>query len=132
MKYIGFLMLCIISHSGELHAFEYEEPLQDTNLEQRAQDLFLNIRCITCVSQAISDSDADLAKDLRLLIRNKLKNGESDEQIKQFLVDRYGDQVLLSPPVEKTTYILWLTPWFLVIIGILVLTILVRKKHTKK
>jgi cytochrome c-type biogenesis protein CcmH len=84
----------------------------------RARMLSKNIRCLVCQNQSIDDSNASLAKDLRRIVREQLVNGASDNEIFDFLVKRYGDFVLLKPPIKPTTYILWYGPLFLFIIGI--------------
>jgi len=91
-------------------AVEPGEKLADPALEARARAIATELRCLVCQNQSIDDSDAPLAKDLRLLLREQLKKGASDEEAKQFLVARYGDFVLLRPPVKSTTLLLWGAP----------------------
>ena len=85
-------------------------PLQDTALEQRAKDLSLELRCLVCQNQSIESSDADLAVDLKILVREQITQGKTNFEIKQFLVDRYGEFVLLKPLFTSQTSFLWLTP----------------------
>ena len=84
--------------------------LNDPVLETRARAITSELRCLVCQNQSIDDSDASLARDLRVLVRDKLKEGLSDAQIRHFVHERYGDFVLLRPPVKMTTLFLWLTP----------------------
>ncbi|WP_455475682.1 cytochrome c-type biogenesis protein [Bartonella sp. B17] len=102
-------------------AVEPDEVLKDTVLEVRARDIASNLRCLVCQNQSIDDSDASLARDLRLLIRERLKMGESNQQIINFLVERYGEFILLKPPFNKTTWLLWLSPLIVMTIGISVI-----------
>lgn len=102
-------------------AFSYQAPLEDNDLEQRAQKLFREIRCVVCVSQSVNDSETELAVDLRTLIRKKIAAGESDEEIRKFLTSRYGNQILLAPPIENSTYVLWFGPIIIFVIGLLII-----------
>lgn len=91
-------------------AVEPDEVLENPALEARARDIGRQLRCVVCQSQSIDDSDAPLAKDMRLLVRERLVAGDSDEEIYAYLVDRYGDYVLLNPPVQGNTILLWAAP----------------------
>jgi cytochrome c-type biogenesis protein CcmH len=86
------------------------EELADPALEARARDLSREIRCLVCQNQSIDESEADLARDLRLILRERIAAGDSDAQVKDFLVERYGDFVLLDPPVKAKTWLLWFGP----------------------
>ena len=100
-------------------SIEPEEILKNQTLELRAREISKNVRCLVCQNQSIDESNALLAKDLRLLIREKLKNGLSDKEIYKFLTDRYGDFILLQPPFKLNTIILWFLPLFLFTFGII-------------
>jgi cytochrome c-type biogenesis protein CcmH len=93
------------------YAVQPNEMLPDPMMEQRARILSKDLRCLVCQNQSIDDSDADLAHDLRILLRQRLLAGDSDAQAKQYLVDRYGDYVLLTPPFKITTLALWSAPF---------------------
>jgi len=94
-----------------------DEVLDDPLLEERARSLGKELRCLVCQNQSIDDSDASLARDLRQVVRERLVAGDSDEQILDYLTDRYGDFVLLSPPVKPGTYLLWAGPALLLAAG---------------
>ena len=98
-----------------------EHFLKNTELEERARHISKNIRCMVCQNQSIDESDAPLAKDLRILIRNKIKNGESDKEIYSFLTVRYGDFILLKPPFKSNTLVLWTLPLLFSLIGIYII-----------
>jgi cytochrome c-type biogenesis protein CcmH len=98
-------------------AVQPDEMLSDPALEARARALGQDLRCLVCQNQSIDDSDADLAHDLRVLLRQRLAAGDSDAQAKQYLVDRYGDYVLLKPPFKLTTLALWLGPLLLLLLA---------------
>lgn len=103
---VPFLLLA----SAVAMAVQPDEVLSDPALEARARALSAELRCVVCQNQSIDDSNAPLARDLRLLLRERISAGDSDEEVKQFLVDRYGTFVLLRPPFDSRTIILWLTP----------------------
>lgn len=107
-----------LAMQGPVLAVQPDEVLKDPQLETRARELGRDLRCLVCQNQSIDDSDADLAKDLRILLRQRLVAGDTDEQAKQYLVDRYGDYVLLKPPFKATTWVLWLGPGVLLLCGI--------------
>jgi len=95
---------------GPALAVRPDEMLSDPRLEMRARVLSAELRCLVCQNQSIDDSEAPLARDLRILLRERLKAGDSDAAVKAFLVARYGDFVLLKPPFRSDTLFLWLTP----------------------
>ena len=107
-------------------AVEPEEILKDQTQELRARNISKNIRYMVCQNQSIDDSSAPLAKDLRILIRSKIKEGNKDDDIYKFLTDRYGDFILLKPPFRLSTLALWLFPLIFFIIGIFIIF-----KHNK-
>ena len=100
----------------------------DAEREVRYQQLTVQLRCLVCQNQNLADSDAPLAQDLRQEIYNMMQAGRTDDEIKQFLIDRYGDFVLYMPPVKSNTLVLWLMPAVLLIGGALVLLIAVQKR----
>src|SRR5919106_2925326 len=97
--------------ANPLHAVQVDEILPDPVLEARAREISHELRCMVCQNQSIDDSEAPLARDLRLLVRERLKAGDSDTQIIDFLVARYGDFVLLKPRFTSHTALLWLLPF---------------------
>ena len=97
--------------SKNSYSIEPEEFLQNPKQEMRARDIAKNIRCLVCQNQSIDDSAAPLAKDLRVLIRLKVQENDTDEEIYKFLTDRYGDFILLKPPFKISTFLLWSLPF---------------------
>jgi cytochrome c-type biogenesis protein CcmH len=95
----------------------YVPPLADPALEARAKAMQRELRCVVCQGQSIDESNAPLAADMRRLIREQIQDGKSDDEIKGFLVARYGTFVLMNPPVSADTYFLWFGPLFLVLLG---------------
>ena len=110
-------------------AVQPNEVLKDPELEARARNLSKDIRCLVCQNQSIDDSNAGLARDLRVLVRERLSEGDSDEQILDFLVKRYGDFVLLKPPVKASTYALWYGPIVIFVLGVIGLVFFMRGRR---
>ncbi len=104
--------------SGAVLAVEPDEILPDPALEARARDISTGLRCLVCQNQSIDDSNAPLARDLRLLVRERLKKGDSDAQVVRFIEDRYGEFVLLRPPLSVRTVVLWLAPFLVLLVAI--------------
>jgi len=111
------LALAALGAVATAHAVQPDEMLPDPKLETRARDLSAGLRCMVCQNQSIDDSDATLAHDIRVLIRERLAKGESDEAIKAFLVSRYGDFILLKPPLKMNTLLLWGGPPLILLLG---------------
>lgn len=99
-------------------AVQPDEVLADAALEARARSISHGLRCLVCQNQSIDDSEAPLARDLRLIVRERLVAGDSDRQVQDFLVARYGDFVLLTPPFNASTVLLWLTPFLLLVFAL--------------
>ena len=128
---IIIVVICLTQFfSKNCFAVEPDEILQDQKLELRARDISKNIRCMICQNQSIDESNAPLARDLRILIRNKIKEGNNNEEIYKFLTDRYGDFILLKPPIKLSTLALWVLPFVFLLIGIFV--VFWHNKKSKK
>jgi cytochrome c-type biogenesis protein CcmH len=112
------LALCLLVAAAPALAVEPDEILKDPALESRARALSAQLRCMVCQNQSIDDSEAPLARDLRLLIREHLVKGETDPQIMDYIVVRYGDFVLLKPRFTARTIVLWLTPFVVLLVAI--------------
>ncbi len=111
------------------NAVEPDEILTDPALEARARTISKQLRCLVCQNQSIDDSNADLARDLRILVRERLMQGESDEAVIDFVADRYGDFVLLRPPFKAITLVLWLGPPALFILGAAAVVLYFRRRR---
>lgn len=108
-------LLCAGAPAGAV--LDPREMLPDPALEQRAREIGRGLRCLVCQNQSIDDSDADLARDLRRIVRERLVAGDSDAEVVRFITDRYGDYVLLRPPVNALTIGLWLAPVAILLAG---------------
>lgn len=98
-------------------AVQPDEILDDPALEERARDISAGLRCVVCRNESIDESNAELARDLRLLVRERLVEGDSDEQVMAFIVDRYGEYILLRPTLQGVNIVLWVTPLVLLLLG---------------
>ena len=128
---LSVIVICSLQFFVEhTYSLEPDEILQDKRLELRARKISKNIRCMICQNQSIDESNAPLAKDLRILIRGKIKEGKKDREIYQFLTDRYGDFILLKPPLKLSTFALWFLPFVFLIIGIFI--VILHNKKSKK
>ena len=114
---LALLMAIPLAASAPARAVEPDEMLDDPVLEARARALSQEIRCLVCQNEPIESSNADLARDLRILVRERIVAGDSDAEVKAFLVARYGDYVLLDPPMKLTTYLLWFGPALILLLG---------------
>ena len=123
------LVLGTIASSSSL-AVQPGEMLKDPKLEARARELSRELRCMVCQNQSIDESEAPLARDLRLLVRERLTKGDTDQQVLDFLVVRYGEFVLLKPPLESSTIILWALPPVALLAGAIGLFFAMRRRRT--
>ena len=120
----------LLSLSVTAGALEPEERLDDPVLEQRARDLSAELRCLVCPNQSIDDSNAPLARDLRVLVRERLIAGDSDGQVLQVVTARYGDYVLLTPPLRTSTLVLWFAGPIVLAVGALSVWLWLARRRT--
>ena len=118
MRTILAAMLFLLALALPGHAaLDPAEMLEDPAAEARARAISKELRCMVCQNQSIDDSDAELARDLRAVVRDRIRAGDSDEEVFDFVVARYGDFVLMTPPFTPATWLLWLAPGLVLIIG---------------
>ncbi len=127
MRTLRLALLALVVAAPAL-AVQPSEMLKDPALEARARSLSAQLRCLVCQNESIDDSDADLAKDIRLLIRERIAKGESNTDVRDFLVSRYGDFILLKPPFKLSTVLLWISPPLTFLIGALAIWAASRRK----
>jgi cytochrome c-type biogenesis protein CcmH len=111
-------------------AVQPDEIMTDPRLEARARALSAQLRCMVCQNESIDESNADLARDLRLLVRERLQAGDSDDQIRAYLVRRYGDFILLKPPFKPETWLLWGAPFLVLLVGGCIIFIARRRQKS--
>ncbi|MBL29018.1 MAG: cytochrome C biogenesis protein CcmH [Rhodospirillaceae bacterium] len=129
MKRLCLAFLLILS-AAPAFAFTADDPMDDPAQEARARELARELRCVVCQNQSIFDSNADLARDLRVLVRERIAAGDTDAEAKQYIVDRYGDFVLLKPPFKVSTYALWLGPVVIFLLGAAAVYFYHRRRRT--
>ena len=118
----------LVFTSPAAYAVEPDEMLKDPKLEARARKISQNLRCLVCQNETIDESNAPLAKDLRILLRERLKAGDTDEEAVRYIVDRYGEYVLLKPRFGVHTLILWLGPFVVLALGLIAAAIYLRRR----
>jgi cytochrome c-type biogenesis protein CcmH len=121
-------LLLALALAAPARAIEPQERLADPALEARARELGQELRCLVCQNQSIDDSNADLARDLRTIVRERLTAGDSNDQVLAFVTARYGDYVLLRPPVRTGTLVLWFGPVVLLVGAIIAMTVRRRRR----
>ena len=120
-------LLAVSLFQNVTYSVDPNEFLEDPKLELRARLISKNVRCLVCQNQSIDDSEAELAKDLRILIRKKILDGDTDDEIYSFLIKRYGEFVLLKPQLKLNTLMLWTLPFVFAILGIIIFFNLTKK-----
>ena len=125
------LALAFLLAAAPAFAVNPDEVLPDKTLEARARTISAELRCMVCQNQSIDDSNADLARDLRLLVRKRLVDGDTDKQVIDYLVSRYGEFVLLKPRFSEKTLLLWGAPATLFLVGGLALVVYARRRAGK-
>jgi cytochrome c-type biogenesis protein CcmH len=127
MRKFVFALLLLVAASAPAFAVDPGEKLADPALEARARAISQELRCLVCQNQSIDDSNADLARDLRRIVRERLTAGDTDAQVVDFIVARYGEFVLLRPRLEAATWLLWFGPALVLLIGGLAVFVLFRR-----
>ena len=130
-RFAIIIALLLIATPSVVYAVQPDEIMADAAQESRARNLSRELRCMVCQNQSIDDSDAPLARDLRLLVREQIAAGKTDAQVLDYLVLRYGEFVLLKPRVEKSTLLLWLIPPFVLVGGGLALWLGNRRRNRR-
>lgn len=123
---IGAVLLVL---SLPAFAIFQEKPLADPEQEARAQELMRDFRCLVCQNQAISESHADLAGDMRAIVRERIAAGDDNDAVRQYFIDRYGDWVLLDPPLNRKTILLWASGGVILLVGIGLIFIRMRRSN---
>jgi len=129
---IAFFSTLIVMSGGAALAVQPDEVLKDARLEDRARHLSSELRCLVCQNQSIDDSDAPLARDLRVLVRERLQAGDSDGAVMDYVVARYGEFILLRPRLSASTYALWLAPLVILLSGAILARQLFRSAGDRK
>ena len=131
MKKILLISFVLLLSPLNVFSIEPDEILFDSKLENRARNLSKGIRCLVCQNQSIDDSDSELAKDLRKIIRIKIVEGKKDKEINDFLVEKYGNFILMKPPFYSETFLLWSSPFIIVFIGFIIIFFSLKKTRSE-
>ena len=131
MKNILLISFVLLLNPLNVFSIEPDEILSDSKLENRARNLSKGIRCLVCQNQSIDDSDSELAKDLRKIIRIKIVEGKKDKEINDFLVEKYGNFILMKPPFYSETFLLWSSPFIIVFIGLIIIFLSLKKTRSE-
>lgn len=129
-RFILSLAACFLLALPAL-AVQPDEVLDDPVLEERARDLSKDLRCVVCQNENIDSSHAGVARDLRILVRERLVEGDSDQEVLDYVVARYGDYVLFNPPFKPSTYALWIGPFAVMGLGLLGVVVLLARRPRK-
>ena len=132
MRNILLIFFLLLLTPLNVFSVEPNEILSDSKLENRARNLSKGIRCLVCQNQSIDDSDSELAKDLRKIIRIKIVEGKKDKEINDFLVEKYGNFILMKPPFYSETFLLWSSPFIIVFIGFIIIFFSLKKTGPEK
>ncbi|HEY1771647.1 MAG TPA: cytochrome c-type biogenesis protein [Gammaproteobacteria bacterium] len=120
--------LMLLCATGMAHAIDSQPPFPDPALQARYETLTHELRCLVCQDETVADSNAELAADFRRQIHDMVAAGKTDEEIKSYMVGRYGDFVLYKPPVQSNTALLWVGPFILLLIALIVVSLVVRRR----
>ncbi|NIJ41922.1 cytochrome c-type biogenesis protein CcmH [Parvibaculum indicum] len=133
MKLSAFLfaLLFALTPATAFAVISPDEKLSDPGLEARAREVSKELRCLVCQNESIDDSDAELAKDLRMLVRKRILAGDTNEEVKQYLVARYGEFVLMRPPFQPATWLLWLGPGAILLGGAVGIVLFLRRSSRR-
>ena len=131
MKNILLISFVLLLNPLNVFSIEPDEILSDSKLENRARNLSKGIRCLVCQNQSIDDSDSELAKDLRKIIRIKIVEGKKDKEINDFLVEKYGNFILMKPPFYSETFLLWSSPFIIVFFGFIIIFFSLKKTRSE-
>lgn len=130
MKFLALILLALLALSRPAFAVDPDEMLKDTAQEKRAEAIGKQLRCPVCKTESIEESDADFTRDLRRVVRERVAAGDTDQQVLDYMHARYGDFILLNPPFEPSTWLLWLAPPLLLIAGGALAWCVVRRRPT--
>lgn len=133
-KFLVIILFCVAVILGPIASFNaaaitIEKSLENPQQENIAQELFREIKCLSCEGQAIHDSDSEFARSMRATIREQIAQNKTKYEVLNFIEEKYGDEIFLKPPFKEESIIVWVAPFALLIIGILVLIIMIRKQE---
>lgn len=131
IRLLSVLVLISAVWASPAYAVNPEEMLSDPEMEENARAVSRHLRCVVCQNQSIDDSDAELARDMRVLVRERIMAGDSNREVLDYMVSRYGNYVLLKPPFEASTYVLWIGPAVIFILGLIAVGVFMYQRRPK-
>ena len=118
IRFFAIILICLFAGTHPVHAqTRAQEIMPDPALQARAVELYKDLRCISCQGQSLVDSEAEMALSLRALVRQQLRNGSTDKEIRDYITSRYGDSVLMKPPFKSSTFLLWGAPLIILLLA---------------
>lgn len=129
IRLLGVLLLLSTMWVSPSHAVNPEEIMADPEMEANARAVSRHLRCVVCQNQSIDDSDADLARDMRVLVRDRIMAGDTNREVLDYMVSRYGNYVLLKPPFEASTYVLWIGPGVIFLLGLIAVGVFMYQRR---
>lgn len=132
IRKLALILALVLALPAIAHAVEPDEVLSDPTQEARAREVGKGLRCVVCQNQSIDDSHSELARDMRILVRERIKAGDSNQDVMDYMVDRYGDFVLLDPPFKAETLVLWIGPGVIAVLGMFGLVMMFRRRTTTR
>lgn len=130
MKHLLIVLALVLMPLTPAFAVQPDEVLEDPALEERARELSKGLRCLVCRNESIDESNAELARDLRILVRERLVAGDSDDEVIEFVVDRYGEYVLLQPKATGANWLLWAAGPLMLVLGLGIAVAYLRRRET--
>jgi cytochrome c-type biogenesis protein CcmH len=131
MRFLLILWAALFVWTVQVSAVEPDEIMDDPALEARAREVSKDLRCVVCQNQSIDDSNSGIAKKMRVLVRDRIAHGDSNQEVKDYLVSRYGDFVLLKPPMKAKTMVLWFGPALMIVIGLVGIIFYYRRRSAQ-
>lgn len=131
MRLLGVILLISAFWASPSYAVNPDEMLSDPEMEENARAVSRHLRCVVCQNQSIDDSDAELARDMRILVRERILAGDTNREVLDYMVSRYGNYVLLKPPFEASTYVLWIGPAVIFVLGLIAIGVFMYQRRPK-
>lgn len=129
IRLLGVILLISAVWASPSYAVNPEEILSDPEMEENARAVSRHLRCVVCQNQSIDDSDAELARDMRVLVRERIMAGDTNREVLDYMVSRYGNYVLLKPPFEASTYVLWIGPGVIFLLGLIAVGVFMYQRR---
>ena len=131
IRLLGVILLISAVWASPSYAVNPEEILSDPEMEENARAVSRHLRCVVCQNQSIDDSDAELARDMRVLVRERIMMGDTNREVLDYMVSRYGNYVLLKPPFQKSTYVLWIGPAVIFLLGLMAVGVFMYQRRPR-